>query len=100
MAVCQGSVYKACFLCSVSLLAHHYSPREFNTVKMSTPTYAITGIQEGFGPAPGQIPLRYDVDDWYPDEKYAIQHTLFFLALTKYQAMDTKEKLSYFQVAG
>jgi tyrosinase len=68
-----------------------------------TPTYPVTGIQDGL-PPPGsplrEVPLRVEVDDFYTREEYAIQRNLFLLAMAKFKAMDTSEKLSYFQVAG
>lgn len=66
------------------------------------PTYPITGIQDGLPDVeiPGRIPLRVEVDDFYTLDEYAVQRNLFLLAMAKYEAMDPKEKLSYFQVAG
>lgn len=64
------------------------------------PSYSITGIKEGFGPAPGQVPLRIEVDDFFTQDQYIIQLNLFYLAMVKFQAIPYGETLSYFQVAG
>jgi tyrosinase len=68
---------------------------------MSTPpSYAITGIKEGLGPAPGQVPLRVEVDDFFTKDEYSIQLNLFYLAMVKFQTIPYGDTLSYFQVAG
>jgi tyrosinase len=66
----------------------------------TAPSYPITGIQKGFGPASGQVPLRVEVDDFFKQDQYSIQLNLFFLAMVKFQAIPYGETLSYFQVAG
>lgn len=77
--------------------------------------YAIVGITAGWvddkqGENPtGEVPLRLEVDDWYPNPKetddtkremYFLQHRLFFTALSIFQAMDPRDDMSYFGVAG
>lgn len=63
------------------------------TMAPDVPTYPITGI-------PREVPLRVEVDDFYKSPQYAVRRNLFLLAMAKFQAMDPKEKLSYFKVAG
>lgn len=64
---------------------------------MASESYAIKGI-----PVTGSsiIPNRREVDEWFHDDKASIQVSLFVEALTKFQSLDYKQKLSYFQVAG
>jgi len=67
-------------------------------------TYPITGIKAGIKPGDDAVPLRLEVDSWYPppsdNPTYLRQVTLFIWALRFFQGMDPDEKLSYFQVAG
>ena len=63
-------------------------------------TYAITGIKAGV--TPGKVPLRVEVDSWYPpqDKTQFLQNNLFLWALSYLEAKDPDEKLSYFQISG
>lgn len=69
----------------------------------SNPTYPITGIQDGLerGSPDREVPLRVEIDDFYIQDKYATQRSLFLLAMAYFQTeIDYNEKLSYFQIAG
>ncbi|KZS90427.1 Di-copper centre-containing protein [Sistotremastrum niveocremeum HHB9708] len=61
-------------------------------------TYAIIGIRQGWGPAPEQVPLRYEVDEWYGNPANKDQINLFFLAMSRFQSLPPDAKLSYWQV--
>ncbi|KZT39063.1 Di-copper centre-containing protein [Sistotremastrum suecicum HHB10207 ss-3] len=63
-------------------------------------TYAITGIQQNLGPAPGQTPVRQEINAWAANPENIVQVNLFYLALAKFQEIPYEEKLSYFQIAG
>ncbi|KZT35124.1 Di-copper centre-containing protein [Sistotremastrum suecicum HHB10207 ss-3] len=63
-------------------------------------TYAIIGIRQGWGPAPEQVPLRYEVDEWYGNPANKDQINLFFLAMSRFQSLPPDAKLSYWQVCG
>ncbi|EAU85812.2 tyrosinase [Coprinopsis cinerea okayama7 len=62
--------------------------------------YPITGIKDGHGPLPGQVPLRLEVDELVTNPKYALQLDLLYQAMKIFQEMPYSDKLSYFQVAG
>ncbi|KZS90419.1 Di-copper centre-containing protein [Sistotremastrum niveocremeum HHB9708] len=63
-------------------------------------TYPITGIQEGLGPAAGQVPLRQEIDAWSQNPANATQVNLFILAMARFQNLKVEDKLSFWQVAG
>jgi tyrosinase len=65
-------------------------------------TYAITGIKAGINPDSNAVPLRVEVDSWYPPKTptHVRQVNLFLLSLRFFQNMNPTEQLSYFQVAG
>lgn len=44
--------------------------------------------------------VRQDVDEWSSKKSNKKQVDLFILALDRFQKLDPKERLSYFQVAG
>ncbi|KZT39467.1 Di-copper centre-containing protein [Sistotremastrum suecicum HHB10207 ss-3] len=62
-------------------------------------TYPITGIQQDIG-ADGSTPLRQEIDAWAADFSNFTQLSLFLLALSYFEALDTNDKLGYFQIAG
>jgi len=62
--------------------------------------YPVTGIQDGLGPAPGQVPIRREVDEWYKDSNTIWERCLFFRAMTIFQQMPVEKQLSYYQIAG
>ncbi|KAH0556229.1 hypothetical protein GP486_005845 [Trichoglossum hirsutum] len=62
---------------------------------MTEPTYPIRGIPV---PSGSPIPVRQEITSWYGDQNNAVQVSLFIQALTKFEKIDFKEKLSYFQV--
>ncbi|KAH6906532.1 tyrosinase [Coprinopsis sp. MPI-PUGE-AT-0042] len=73
---------------------------------MPDPTYPITGIKAGrianpqsWGPRE-IVPVRVEADDFYTDEKYAVQRDLLYNAMAAFQHIPYSDMLSYFQVAG
>ncbi|CRG90099.1 hypothetical protein PISL3812_07140 [Talaromyces islandicus] len=64
---------------------------------VSSQSYAIKGIPVAEGSI---IPARREVDEWFHDPEAEIQVSLFVEALTRFQKIDYKDKLSYFRVAG
>ncbi|KZT39062.1 Di-copper centre-containing protein [Sistotremastrum suecicum HHB10207 ss-3] len=66
---------------------------------MAPQTFAITGIKAGWGPLPGQIPLRQEIDSWAANPDNAFQVDLFLQALAIFQQMPAEEKTSYIKVA-
>lgn len=65
-------------------------------------TYPITGIQYGLPDIeiPGRVPLRVEADEFFANDEYAIQRSLFLLAMVQFKAMPPDQKESYFQIAG
>ncbi|KZT32118.1 hypothetical protein SISSUDRAFT_1067183 [Sistotremastrum suecicum HHB10207 ss-3] len=63
-------------------------------------TYPITGIQEGLGPAAGQVPLRQEIDAWSQNPSNATQINLLILAMARFEDLKVEDKLSFWQVAG
>ncbi len=69
---------------------------------MSTSTYPIRGINDGFRPAQGQVPLRREIDElWASKDAVDVnQRSLFISAMKHFQEMHPADRLSYFQICG
>ncbi|KAJ6261721.1 Tyrosinase [Drechslerella dactyloides] len=59
--------------------------------------YTFSGVQQGLGPAPDQVPLRKEIREMIQNPT---EFNLFLLALQRFYQMPQKDEKSFFGIAG
>lgn len=77
-------------------MASESSPYEYYQIKARFPV-SDSDPDDGIN---RKVFVRQDIDEWSSKKSNKKQVDLFILALDKFQKLDPKERLSYFQIAG
>lgn len=77
-------------------MASEPSPHEYYQIKARFPV-SDSDPDDGIN---RKVFVRQDIDEWSSKKSNKKQVDLFILALDKFQKLDPKERLSYFQIAG
>lgn len=77
-------------------MASESSPYEYYQIKPRFPA-SDSDPNDGIN---RKVFVRQDIDEWSSKKSNKKQVDLFILALDRFQKLDPKERLSYFQIAG